>query len=45
MAVAFQYKVEGINCMNCANGIKSHLNKKKNCESSYRYCERNRYNL
>jgi P-type Cu+ transporter len=29
MAVAFQYKVEGINCMNCANGIKSHLNKKK----------------
>ena len=29
MAVAFHYKVEGINCMNCANGIKSHLNKKK----------------
>ena len=29
MAVAFQYKVEGINCMNCANGIKSHLNKKE----------------
>ena len=29
MALAFQYKVEGINCMNCANGIKSHLKKKK----------------
>ena len=28
MAVAYQYKVEGINCMNCANGIKSHLSKK-----------------
>ena len=29
MAIAYQYKVEGINCMNCANGIKSHLSKKK----------------
>ena len=28
MAVAYQYRVEGINCMNCANGIKSHLSKK-----------------
>jgi len=28
MAVTYQYKVEGINCMNCANGIKSHLSKK-----------------
>ena len=28
MAVAFQYKVEGINCVNCVNGIKSHLAKK-----------------
>lgn len=29
MAVAYQYKVEGINCINCANGIKSHLSKKQ----------------
>ena len=28
MAVAYQYKVEGITCVNCVNGIKSHLNKK-----------------
>ena len=28
MAVAYQYKVEGISCVNCVNGIKSHLNKK-----------------
>ena len=28
MAVAYQYKVEGINCINCANSIKSHLSKK-----------------
>ena len=28
MAVAYQYKVEGINCINCANGIKNHLSKK-----------------
>ena len=27
MAVAYQYKVEGINCINCANGIKNHLSK------------------
>ena len=29
MALAYQYKVEGINCINCANGIKSHLRKKQ----------------
>ena len=29
MAIAFKYKVDGINCINCANGIKSHLNKKQ----------------
>ena len=29
MALAYQYKVEGINCINCANGIKSHLSKKQ----------------
>ena len=28
MAGAYQYKVEGINCINCANGIKNHLSKK-----------------
>ena len=28
MAVAYQYKVEGISCVNCVNGIKSHLSKK-----------------
>ncbi len=28
MAVAYQYKIEGINCVNCVNGIKSHLAKK-----------------
>jgi len=28
MAVAYQYKVEGINCVNCVNGIKTHLSKK-----------------
>ncbi len=28
MAVAYQYKVEGISCVNCVNGIKSHLAKK-----------------
>ena len=27
MAEAYQYKVEGINCINCANGIKNHLSK------------------
>lgn len=29
MAVAYQYIVEGINCINCANSIKSHLSKKQ----------------
>lgn len=28
MAGPYQYKVEGINCINCANGIKNHLSKK-----------------
>ena len=28
MALAYQYKVEGITCVNCANGIKSHLKSK-----------------
>ena len=36
MAVAYQYKVEGINCINCANGIKSHLSKKLS-KSKYQY--------
>ena len=29
MAVAYKYKVEGINCINCVNGIKNHLSKMK----------------
>ena len=28
MAGPYKYKVEGINCINCANGIKNHLSKK-----------------
>jgi Cu+-exporting ATPase len=28
MAKGYQYKVEGINCINCVNGIKNHLAKK-----------------